>query len=202
MIHNGPPHGSNAGYAYAKRMIDVQNRCYADQHGCKWTSVVPTNIFGPHDNFSIDDGHVLPGLMHKVYKAKRLARSSGSQANHHQELEREEKMNDKCSQVPPLDNNGQHGGCCPDLNWRTVASTAIVMFDRFNVILDGKATSVDTPGPAGMTPLYWATYNGYADVAKVLIVDGKARWSVRRHDALGWQSLPPLGPTPKFPPRL
>ena len=71
MIHNGPPHGSNAGYAYAKRMIDVQNRCYADQHGCKWTSVVPTNIFGPHDNFSIDDGHVLPGLMHKVYKAKR-----------------------------------------------------------------------------------------------------------------------------------
>ena len=71
MIHNGPPHGSNAGYAYAKRMIDVQNRCYADQHGCKWTSVVPTNIFGPHDNFSIDEGHVLPGLMHKVYKAKR-----------------------------------------------------------------------------------------------------------------------------------
>jgi nucleoside-diphosphate-sugar epimerase len=48
----------------------VQNRCYADQHGCKWTSVVPTNIFGPHDNFSIDNGHVLPGLMHKVYKAK------------------------------------------------------------------------------------------------------------------------------------
>ena len=70
MIHNGPPHASNAGYAYAKRMIDVQNRCYADQHGCKWTSVVPTNIFGPHDNFSIDNGHVLPGLMHKVYKAK------------------------------------------------------------------------------------------------------------------------------------
>jgi GDP-L-fucose synthase len=124
MIHNGPPHKSNEGYAYAKRMIDVQNRCYAEQHGCKWTScvappaeprcapvpvpeaspcpcpclgprrcgrtapdpetrrpsaaparpgpasVVPTNIFGPHDNFSIEEGHVLPGLMHKVYKAK------------------------------------------------------------------------------------------------------------------------------------
>ena len=38
MIHNGPPHKSNEGYAYAKRMIDVQNRCYAEQHGCKWTS--------------------------------------------------------------------------------------------------------------------------------------------------------------------
>jgi GDP-L-fucose synthase len=32
--------------------------------------VVPTNVFGPHDNFSIEDGHVLPGLMHKVYLAK------------------------------------------------------------------------------------------------------------------------------------
>ena len=31
---------------------------------------MPTNIFGPHDNFNIDDGHVLPGLMHKCLKAK------------------------------------------------------------------------------------------------------------------------------------
>ena len=62
MIHNGPPHHSNEGYAYAKRMIDVINRCYHAQHGCMFTSVVPTNIFGPHDNFSIEDGRVLPGL--------------------------------------------------------------------------------------------------------------------------------------------
>jgi GDP-L-fucose synthase len=71
MIHNGPPHSSNEGYAYAKRMIDVLNRCYNEQYGCKFTSIVPTNIFGPHDNFSISDGHVLPGLMHKCLLAKR-----------------------------------------------------------------------------------------------------------------------------------
>jgi GDP-L-fucose synthase len=71
MIHNGPPHPSNEGYAYAKRMIDVINRCYHEQYGCLFTSVVPTNIFGPHDNFSIEDGHVLPGLMHKCLLAKR-----------------------------------------------------------------------------------------------------------------------------------
>jgi len=70
MIHNGPPHHSNEGYAYAKRMIDVQNRCYREEYGCNFTSVIPTNVFGPHDNFSIEDGHVLPGLMHKVYRAK------------------------------------------------------------------------------------------------------------------------------------
>ena len=51
-------------------MIDVINRLYNAQHGCQFTSVIPTNIFGPHDNFSIEDGHVLPGLMHKCLKAK------------------------------------------------------------------------------------------------------------------------------------
>mmetsp|Transcript_7797 Transcript_7797/g.18475 ORF Transcript_7797/g.18475 Transcript_7797/m.18475 type:complete len:323 (+) Transcript_7797:15-983(+) len=70
MIHDGPPHASNEGYAYAKRMVDMQNRAYHEEYGCNFTSVIPTNVFGPHDNFSIDDGHVLPGLMHKVYLAR------------------------------------------------------------------------------------------------------------------------------------
>ncbi|KAI5616060.1 hypothetical protein C0J50_8555 [Silurus asotus] len=71
MIHNGPPHESNSGYAYAKRMVDVYNRACFQQYGRRYTSVIPTNIFGPHDNFSIEDGHVLPALIHKTYKAKR-----------------------------------------------------------------------------------------------------------------------------------
>ncbi|KAF6269796.1 hypothetical protein mRhiFer1_017719 [Rhinolophus ferrumequinum] len=70
MIHDGPPHSSNFGYSYAKRMIDVQNRAYFQQHGCTFTAVIPTNVFGPHDNFNIEDGHVLPGLIHKVHLAK------------------------------------------------------------------------------------------------------------------------------------
>ncbi|KAJ3085379.1 GDP-L-fucose synthase [Quaeritorhiza haematococci] len=70
MIHNGPPHDSNFGYAYAKRMIDVMNRAYHEQYGCNFTSIVPTNIFGPHDNFNLEDSHVIPGLMHKCYLAK------------------------------------------------------------------------------------------------------------------------------------
>jgi len=70
MIHNGPPHTSNEGYAYAKRMIDVQNRCYAEEYGCNFTSIVPTNIFGKHDNFHLEDAHVLPALIHKLYLAQ------------------------------------------------------------------------------------------------------------------------------------
>lgn len=70
MLHDGPPHASNEGYAYAKRLIDTMNRAYAEEYGCNFTSIIPTNIYGPHDNFSIQNGHVIPGLIHKCYLAK------------------------------------------------------------------------------------------------------------------------------------
>lgn len=71
MIHSGPPHSSNEGYAYAKRMIDVQNMIYNEQYGCKFTSAIPTNIYGPWDNFNLEEGHVVPGLIHKCFIAQR-----------------------------------------------------------------------------------------------------------------------------------
>ncbi|OQR83026.1 GDP-L-fucose synthase-like [Achlya hypogyna] len=70
MLHNGPPHASNLGYAMAKRNLDTLNHCYARQHGRIFTSVVPTNVYGPHDNFHLNDSHVIPGLIHKCYLAK------------------------------------------------------------------------------------------------------------------------------------
>jgi len=71
MVHAGPPHSSNFGYSYAKRMIDVQNRAYHEQYGCRFTSIIPCNVFGPHDNFNIEQGHVIPGLINKAYQAKK-----------------------------------------------------------------------------------------------------------------------------------
>lgn len=70
MLHNGPPHSSNVGYSVAKRMVDCMNHCYNKQYGCQFTSIIPANIYGPHDNFNIEDGHVIPGLIHKSYLAK------------------------------------------------------------------------------------------------------------------------------------
>lgn len=69
-VHDGPPHQSNFGYAYAKRLVDVQNHAYHEQYGCNFTSAIPTNVFGPHDNFDLEDSHVIPGLIHKCYLAK------------------------------------------------------------------------------------------------------------------------------------
>ena len=69
-IHLGEPHSSNYPYAYAKRMAEVQSRAYNEQYGTNYVCVIPTNIYGPNDNFSIDNGHVLPSLLHKCYLAK------------------------------------------------------------------------------------------------------------------------------------
>ena len=74
-IHLGPPHKSNFGYAYAKRMIDVYNKMYNEQFGLQFTSVIPTNIFGAHDNYNLENAHVIPALIHKCYLAKRILNS-------------------------------------------------------------------------------------------------------------------------------
>ena len=70
-IHLGPPHTSNDAYAYAKRMADIQIRAYREQYGLNYTSVIPTNIYGINDNFSLENGHVIPMLMHKLYLAQK-----------------------------------------------------------------------------------------------------------------------------------
>jgi GDP-L-fucose synthase len=70
-IHSGPPHESNFAYAYAKRMVDIQNKSYNKSYGTKYFSVIPTNIYGPNDNYNLKNGHVVPTLIHKVYNAKK-----------------------------------------------------------------------------------------------------------------------------------
>ena len=71
MLHDGPPHYSNEGYAYAKRMLDVQSRMYRDSFNQNFVCVIPTNIYGENDNFILQDAHVVPALIHKCYIAKR-----------------------------------------------------------------------------------------------------------------------------------
>lgn len=68
-LHNGPPHPSNYGYAYAKRMLDVGSRAYRQQWGCNFITVVPNNLYGPHDNYDVNNGHVIPALIRKFYES-------------------------------------------------------------------------------------------------------------------------------------
>jgi GDP-L-fucose synthase len=70
MLHLGPPHPSNAAYAYAKRILGVHIDAYVTQYGYNWNCVIPTNIYGPNDNFNLEESHVIPGLIHKCWISK------------------------------------------------------------------------------------------------------------------------------------
>ena len=70
MLNDGPPHESNFSYAYAKRMLEIHSTSYRKQFNRNYICIIPTNIYGPSDNFSLQDGHVIPALIHKCYLSK------------------------------------------------------------------------------------------------------------------------------------
>jgi len=70
ILHNGPPYYAHESYAYAKRMVDIQIKSYKTQYGVKYSSVLPVNIFGEHDNYDLETGHVVPSLVRKCHNAK------------------------------------------------------------------------------------------------------------------------------------
>ena len=82
MLHNGPPHYSNDAYAHAKRLLEIHSIAYQEQYNDNFICVIPTNIYGENDNYSLEDGHVIPALIHRCYLAKKnkekfIVRGSG-----------------------------------------------------------------------------------------------------------------------------
>ena len=72
----GPLEQTNEPYAIAKiagvKLVEAANA----QHGVGWVSVMPTNLYGPNDNFDLETSHVLPALIRKFHEAKE-ARDAG-----------------------------------------------------------------------------------------------------------------------------
>lgn len=69
-LHLGPAHTSNFGYAYSKRMLEVQSKAYKQQYGCNFINIIPNNLYGINDNYDLESGHVIPALIRKFYEAK------------------------------------------------------------------------------------------------------------------------------------
>jgi GDP-L-fucose synthase len=70
LIHESPPHYSNEGYAYSKRMMHLQCNNFNKTHNTEFICLVPVNLYGPYDNFNPDDSHLLPGLIHRFHNTK------------------------------------------------------------------------------------------------------------------------------------
>ena len=62
---------TNSAYAIAKISGIELIRSYRKEYGHKWISLMPTNLYGPNDNFDLENGHVLPVLIRKFVEAQR-----------------------------------------------------------------------------------------------------------------------------------
>jgi GDP-L-fucose synthase len=67
----GPLEETNKAYAIAKIAGIAQVESYRQQYGRQWISAMPTNLYGPGDNFDLETSHVLPAMLRKFHEAKR-----------------------------------------------------------------------------------------------------------------------------------
>src|SRR5471030_3082239 len=65
----GPLEPTNYAYAIAKIAGVMQVQALRRQHGVHWISAMPTNLYGPGDNFDLETSHVLPAMIAKFHNA-------------------------------------------------------------------------------------------------------------------------------------
>jgi GDP-L-fucose synthase len=69
-LMTGPLEETNSAYAIAKIAGVEMINSYRKEYGLRWISLMPTNLYGPHDNFNLQDSHVLPALIRKFVEAQ------------------------------------------------------------------------------------------------------------------------------------
>jgi GDP-L-fucose synthase len=69
-ILNGKPHDSNSGYAYSKRFLYIGSELLSNYSNIEIINLIPTNLYGKNDNYNLENSHVIPGLIHKIYLSK------------------------------------------------------------------------------------------------------------------------------------
>lgn len=67
----GPPHPSEDSYAHSKRLMLAQLNAAKEQYGLSSAFVISGNLYGPHDSFNTEEGHVIPSLVAKFFEAAR-----------------------------------------------------------------------------------------------------------------------------------
>ncbi|HZO50600.1 MAG TPA: GDP-L-fucose synthase [Gaiellaceae bacterium] len=67
-LWNGYPEETNAPYGVAKKAILVGARAYREQYGLNTIFLLPTNLYGPRDNFDLETSHVIPALIRKMHE--------------------------------------------------------------------------------------------------------------------------------------
>ncbi len=69
-LWSGYPEATNAPYGVAKKTVLVGAQAYREQYGLNAVFLLPTNLYGPRDNFDLETSHVIPALIRKMVEAE------------------------------------------------------------------------------------------------------------------------------------
>lgn len=69
-LWGGYPEPTNAPYGIAKKSLMVGALAYKQEYGLDVVNLIPTNMYGPHDNFDVASSHVIPAMMRRMHEAK------------------------------------------------------------------------------------------------------------------------------------
>ncbi len=182
----GPLEQTNEPYAIAKIAGVKLAESYARQYGRQYTSVMPTNLYGPNDNYDLATSHVLPALLRKAHEAKQRGnQGEGSQlvvwgsGTPRREFLYVDDLADACVHLM------QHGydgpllniGCGQDVTIRELAETVMA-------VVGCKATiRFDTSQPDG-------TPRKLLDVSRLAKLGWRARTPLREGIARAYAAAP------------
>ena len=70
-IHEGYPAEATGYYGYSKRMLHVLCEAYKKEHGLNYLTIIPTNLYGPNDNYEYEKSHVVSALIRRAHESKK-----------------------------------------------------------------------------------------------------------------------------------
>ena len=74
-LQSAVPYDGNAGYAHAKRTLALHIELASKEAGLSWNSLTPVTMYGPHDSFDLESGHVVGALIRRCHDAQTQGRA-------------------------------------------------------------------------------------------------------------------------------
>lgn len=178
----GPLEPTNEPYAIAKIAGVKLAESYSRQYARQYVSVMPTNLYGPNDNYDLANSHVLPALLRKAHEAKQRSDATlvvwGS-GTPRREFLYVDDLADACIHLMQqgYDDPLVNIGCGQDVTIRELAETVM------DVVGCKAAITFDTTKPDG-TPRKWL------DVSRLTALGWRARTPLREGIALAYAAAP------------
>ena len=178
----GPLEPTNEPYAIAKIAGVKLAESYSRQYGRQYISVMPTNLYGPNDNYDLESSHVLPALLRKAHEARQRGDAElvvwGS-GTPRREFLYVDDLADACVHLMQRDYDGPlvNIGCGQDVTIRELAETVM------DVVGCKAKITFDASKPDG-------TPRKLLDVSRLAALGWRARTSLREGIALAYAAAP------------